>query len=175
MKKNFLNNEIWMLTFGASFQRAYAYVERASEETKILFKSNTTVVVENMLVQYKIGKVTDEQHITNIKELSNSTKQYSEIFNGGQINFGIAQKMLNLYLKYQWCLGNIAEPPHFPVDRIIQQKLNEQAKLKGFPKLELLPWTQFKDEKHYSKVINHARSLKILPPAQLELKLFKRR
>ena len=175
MKKNFLNNEIWMLTFGASFQRAYAYVESASEETKILFKSNTTVVVETMLAQYKIGKVTDEQHISNIKELSNSTKQYSEIFNGGQINFGISQKMLNLYLKYQWCLGNIAEPPHFPVDRIIQQKLNEQAKLKGLPKLELLPWTQFKDETHYIKVINHASALKITTPAKLELKLFQRR
>jgi hypothetical protein len=175
MKEDFINKEIWMLTFGASFQRAYAYVESASNDTKIIFKSNTTVVVENMLAQYKTGEVSDEQHITNIKKLSNSTKQYSEIFNGGQINFGISQKMLNLYLKYQWCLGNIAEPPHFPVDRIIQQKLNEQAKLKGFPKLELLPWTQFKDEIHYSKVINHARSLKIVSPAQLELKLFKRR
>ena len=148
---------------------------RASEDIKFIFKSNTTVVVENMLAQYKIGIVTDEQHITNIKKLSNSTKQYSEIFNGGQINFGIAQKMLNLYLKYQWCLGNIKEPPHFPVDRIIQQKLNEQAKLKGLPKLELLPWTQFKDETHYSKVINHARALKITSPAKLELKLFQRR
>ncbi|MGK0386676.1 MAG: hypothetical protein ACI849_001294 [Patiriisocius sp.] len=175
MKEDFINKEIWMLTFGASFQRAYAYVESASEDIKVIFKSNTTVVVENMLAQYKTGEVSDEQHITNIKELSNSTKQYSEIFNGGQINFGIAQKMLNLYLKYQWCLGNIAEPPHFPVDRIIQQKLNEQAKSQGLSKLELLPWTQFKDERHYSKVINHARSLKIVSPAQLELKLFKRR
>jgi hypothetical protein len=175
MKEDFINKEIWMLTFGASFQRAYAYVESASEDIKVIFKSNTTIVVENMLTQYKVGTVTDEQHITNIKELSNSTKKYSEIFNGGQINFGIAQKMLNLYLKYQWCLGNIKEPPHFPVDRIIQQKLNEQAKLKGLPKLELLPWTQFEDEIHYSKVINNARSLKIVSPAQLELKLFKRR
>jgi hypothetical protein len=56
---------------------------------------------------------------------------------------------------------------------IIQQKLNEQAKLKGMPKLELLPWTQFKNETHYSKVINHARALKITTPAKL--KLFQRR
>jgi hypothetical protein len=74
-----------------------------------------------------------------------------------------------------WCLGNIKKPPHFPVDRIIQQKLNEQAKLRGLPKLQLLPWTQFKDETHYIKVINHARALKITSPAKLELKLFQRR
>ena len=47
------------------------------------------------------------------------------------------------------------------------------AKLKGLPKLELLPWTQFKDETHYIKVINHARALKITTPAKL--KLFQRR
>ena len=175
MKEDFINKEIWMLTFGASFQRAYAYVDDALNDTKILFKHNTTVVVENMLAQYKTTKVTDSQHINNIKALSDSSKQYKEIFNGGKINFGIAQKMLNLYLKYQWCLGNIIEPPHFPVDRIIQQKLNEQAKLKGMYKLELLPWTQFKDETHYSKVINHARALNITTPAKLELKLFQRR
>ncbi|MDB4028015.1 hypothetical protein N9459_02395 [Flavobacteriaceae bacterium] len=175
MKEDFINKEIWMLTFGASFQRAYAYVDNASNDTKIRFKNYTTVVVENILAQYKTDKVTDVQHIDNIKALSVSSKQFSEIFNGGKINFGIAQKMLNLYLKYQWCLCNINEPPHFPVDRIIQQKLNEQAKLKGLPKLELLPWTQFKDETHYIKVINHARALKITTPAKLELKLFQRR
>jgi hypothetical protein len=33
--------------------------------------------------------------------------------------YGVAQKLLNLFLKYLWCLGTIAEPPHCPVDRII--------------------------------------------------------
>jgi len=175
MKEEFINKEIWMLTYGASFQRAYAYVADASEETKKLFKVKTSVFINNMLAQYKSGNVSDAVHINNIKELSDFTKHFSDIFNGGQINFGIAQKMLNLYLKYQWCLGNIEEPPHFPVDRIIQQKLNEQAKLQGISKLALLPWTQLKDETHYSRVIQHARSLKIGTPAELELKLFQRR
>ena len=48
MKEDFINKEIWMFTFGASFQRAYAYVDNASNDTKIRFKNNTTVVVENM-------------------------------------------------------------------------------------------------------------------------------
>jgi len=67
MKEDFINKEIWMLTFGASFQRAYAYVDNASNDTKVLFKNYTTVVVENMLAQYKTDKVTDGQHIDNIK------------------------------------------------------------------------------------------------------------
>ena len=110
--------------------------------------------------------------------MDNKTKslQYN-MFRWGPllVRVKVEEEMLNLFLKCQWCLGNIKEPPHFPVDRIIQQKLNEQAKLKGLSKLELLPWTQFKDETHYSKVINHARALNITTPAKLELKLFQRR
>lgn len=182
MKDEFINNEIWMLTYGASFQRAYAYVDNASEETKGYFKNKTSGLIENMLYQYKNGGVSDAQHVSNIKEVSANSQNFYEIFIGGQINFGIAQKMLNLYLKYQWCLGNIAEPPHFPVDRIIQQKLNESAKLYNHNQINLEPWTRFKDEIHYLKVVNHARelskiddSIKGLSPAKIELTLFKRR
>jgi hypothetical protein len=35
-----------------------------------------------------------------------------------------------------WSLGNIPEPPHFPVDRIIQIKLIEQAKQLGITPLK---------------------------------------
>jgi hypothetical protein len=48
-------------------------------------------------------------------------------------------------------IRNIPEPPHFPVDRIIQIKLIEQSKTTILIKIEA--WTQFNDEKHYLKVI----------------------
>ncbi|SDJ63273.1 hypothetical protein SAMN05216338_105731 [Bradyrhizobium sp. Rc2d] len=31
----------------------------------------------------------------------------------------VAQKVLNLLLKYYWCLARIPEPPYCPIDRII--------------------------------------------------------
>ena len=77
----------------------------------------------------------------------------------------VSQKVFNLYLKFLWCLGFIAEPPHFPVDRIIQQKL----------KIKLIkPWTKFTSVDEYMLVINHARELlgekyKSLPELELEL------
>jgi len=182
MKKNFLNNEIWLLTFGASFQRANAYLPNASETDKRHFKSMISGHIENLLSQYKNSNISDDVHIENIKSVSDYSKYFSSIFVNGKINFGIAQKMLNLYLKYQWCLGNIAEPPHFPVDRIIQQKLNESARQCKQNQLNLEPWTRFKDEMHYLKVVNHARDLakidnsfKGLSPANIELTLFERR
>jgi hypothetical protein len=64
----------------------------------------------------------------------------------GKINFGIAQKMLNLYLKYMWSLGNIQEPPHFPVDRIIQIKLIRTSQTTRDYPIKIEAWTQFDDE-----------------------------
>ncbi|MBN3196976.1 hypothetical protein [Pectobacterium versatile] len=43
--------------------------------------------------------------------------------------FGVAQKLLNLLLKYLWCLGNIPEPPYCPVDRIILEKTSFRGKV----------------------------------------------
>lgn len=178
----FIQEEVWMLTYGASFQRAYAYVKDASEKTKGHFKVMTSGYIDDMLSQYRDGSVSEEEHVENIKRVSEYSANFSEIFIGGRINFGIAQKMVNLYLKYQWCLGNIAEPPHFPVDRIIQEKLIKSARKNKIAPIQLKPWTQFKDESHYLKVINLAREVakvdwyaENLTPAQAELKLFERR
>ena len=178
----FIQKEIWMLTFGAAFQRASAYVPNASDTEKGYFKNMMSGFIEQLIDGYKGGNISDDHHIGNIKDISKYSENFSELFVEGRINFGIAQKMFNLYLKYQWCLGNIKEPPHFPVDRIIQQKLNGWARAKGIPQLELLPWTRFTDEKHYLEVIDLARTiakseglLEKKTPAQIELELFERR
>lgn len=43
-------------------------------------------------------------------------KNILEIAEKTGVTFGVAQKLLNLYLKYLWCLGEIDTPPHCPVD-----------------------------------------------------------
>jgi hypothetical protein len=180
---SFIQNEIWMLTFGASFQRSGIYNKTAPEAQKGSFKTKTRAyIVDVVLDGYKTGNVSDGQHIENIKSISAYSSNFSEIFVKGKINFGIAQKMLNLYLKYMWSLGNIPEPPHFPVDRIIQIKLIEQAKQLEINPIKIEAWTQFNDEKHYLKVISSARELISKNEnlakhslAELELLLFDRR
>jgi len=133
-----------------------------------------------LLDRYKDGKVNDENHIHNINAIIACSADFSELFQKGKINFGIAQKMLNLYLKYQWSLGNIPAPPHFPVDRIIQEKLNKEARQAGINAISIEPWTQYPDEKHYLAVIALARqvisnSYTKYCLAELELELFNRR
>ena len=182
MKDQFLNNELWTLTVGAAFQRAYLYAVNTPDDEKKKFKEATRYYIENtILPHYKEVKVNEENHVKYINELSDFTTSFSSIFQKGRMNFGISQKMLNLYLKYQWCKGAIVEPPHFPVDRIIQEELNKVARKNKLKPKKIQPWTQFKDGNHYLKVINHARALSIidedikgLSPANIELTLFQR-
>ena len=183
MKDEFLNNEIWVLTFQGGFQRANIYKEKVSEKVKKVFREQLRAYIEALVEIKYITEVTEEEHIKNIKgivKLSNiNTIQGKSI----PINFGVAQKLLNLYLKYSWCSGRIdTVPVHFPVDRLIQDRLNEEAKQIGIPGIELKPWTRFEDEEDYMKVIKLAKKIKAnkyandkKTLAEMELEIFRRR
>lgn len=181
MKKEFLNNEIWILTFGGAFQRANIYKENYSEKIRTNFRKALRVKVEKLVTENYYQKVEQEQHIKNIYKLVAFSKNLRIEGNCIPINFGVAQKLLNLYLKYLWCLNVIPEPPHFPVDRIIQEKLIKILKKYNLTPLNLLPWTQFENHIHYKKVIESAKLItenvkefKELSLAELELKIFDR-
>jgi len=147
-QQTFINTEIWILTFGGAFQRANIYADKVSEKQRKAFRDALILKVEkDLLPQYK-NEVSEEKHIQNILEIVAYSHEHTPILKPGQLYFGVAQKLLNLYLKYQWCLGNIAQPPHFPVDRIIQQKLKFKP---------IINWTSMKSEEEYKSIINHAQ------------------
>jgi hypothetical protein len=67
--------------------------------------------------QYYSRKVDDVTHIRNIAALARFVSTTSGVFlNGGTLFFGVAQKALNLYLKYLWCWDPNFIPPHCPFD-----------------------------------------------------------
>ena len=53
------------------------------------------------------------------------TDKYGAFLNNDGLKIGVAQKAINLYLKYLWCLCLIEEPPHCPLDRNIISNLKE--------------------------------------------------
>ena len=55
-------------------------------------------------------------------------KNHKNIFTAGQPSFGIAQKALNLFLKYLWCLNISKHPLHCPIDSQILAKINWKKK-----------------------------------------------
>jgi hypothetical protein len=169
MKKEFLISECFMLSVNAAFQRANVYEDSSSDMRKVYLKRMIKGYIDNNIISQYDNEVSEINHIENIKSVSEYSKCFEDILANGQLNFGVSQKLLNLYLKYMWCLGVITiPPPHFPVDSIIQKKL----------KLKVIPWTKMKNEKDYLKVINHAKTIlsdyNYKTIAELELALFKR-
>ena len=183
MKKSFLNNEIWILTFGGAFQRANIYKQNYPEKTRTAFRKALREQVEKQVNEKYQEEVTARDHINQITSLVNFSNTLKIEGVTIPINFGVAQKLLNLYLKYLWCLDELNFcPPHFPVDRVIQMRLNEVAKKNAIPMLEVKAWTQFNDASKYIKVVDFAKHIrdnveefKNYSLAQLELKLFDRR
>jgi len=166
MKNDFIKSEIWLLTIGGGFQRANVYINGATDKERSEFRNKLHDVVINIAAEYK-DTVSEARHIDNIIKIS---RLKHSALNNGCMNFGVSQKILNLYLKYLWCLGEIDTPPHFPVDRIIQQKLKITP---------VIPWTQIDSSEKYLRIIEHAHAKMQLEKkynsiAEQELKLFKR-
>lgn len=175
MKEEFIFGEVWLLTVTAAFQRANIYNsdynEKDFEDKKKDFKKELKKLIIQKSEEYCDRVISEADHLKNIEEISTSLTNYSAILRGGKLNFGISQKLLNLYLKYLWCLGLLKlAPPHFPVDRKIQIDLGITNPCS---------WTAMSDKNEYLNVIEIAR--RALPKypginniAELELKLFKR-
>ena len=166
MKKQFLLSEIWSLSISAAFQRANVYVKGFNDEKeKEAYKKRLREHLETIAQQYK-KPIDETTHIQNIHSVSECGHN---CLANGKLNFGVSQKLLNLYLKYLWCLDMIPMPPHFPIDRLIQEKL----KVKN-----VIAWTFEMNEDNYTEIIEKARykaKNENISLAELELGLFKRR
>jgi hypothetical protein len=166
MKRQFILNEIWSLSISGAFQRANVYDKNCNDDRiKNLCKNRLHELIIDIAEQYKTI-VNEETHFENIIKVSQFT---DDCLTNGQLNYGVSQKLLNLYLKYLWCLDVIPTPPHFPVDRIIQEKLKLNP---------IVSWTKDMNETNYWEIINAAKSKaekEKVSIAELELKLFIRR
>ncbi|MGY0406758.1 MAG: hypothetical protein ACWIPJ_00160 [Polaribacter sp.] len=182
MKDTFIYKEVWLLTTMGGFQRANLYdasVKQDKNERKAFKTALHELIKDIALTQYS-NKVSQIEHIKNIIKVSDFTKgsKFSYLLNNGRLNFGVSQKLLNLYLKYLWCMGKIVTPPHFPVDRIIQEILNKEASKLNIKKQDIIAWTQIAKQEEYQKVILYATKinehLKYNSLSELELNLFER-
>lgn len=104
----------------------------------------------NIIPKYKNG-CTEDLHYKNIELLiAHANKVDPGILCKEGYKYGVAQKLLNLTLKYYWCLELISEPPHCPIDRIIINKTRYKGKIN---------WTQISRRSEYEEVINEIQAL----------------
>ena len=130
----FLKNQFWASTISASFARAKVYSEEpakpVTDKEKINFKKELFVFIDDLVSKHYSQQVVDENtHIAHIKSIQKHIleSEHKAILANETLRFGIAQKLLNLYLKYLWCAKLIEpKPPHFPLDRLIQGKNIEE-------------------------------------------------
>lgn len=146
-KGEFIARELWTLAWGASVQRASIYkdgIDYDSSDVRTFREGVRLYVTTEILPQYK-RRCSEAQHYRNIDALiAEANKVGATVLRNDRYKFGCAQKLLNLCLKYHWCLGRITEPPHCPVDRIVINK----TKFK-----ERLNWTDITRPREYQNVI----------------------
>jgi hypothetical protein len=107
-----------------------------------------------LTAKYSTGaSVTTEEHMESLQRLKQCAKDScAESLRGGELRLGVVAKLLNLFLKFFWCVGKITTPPpHCPFDRrLIQERL-------GFTGDD---WTKVDDPATYLKWVSKAEELR---------------
>lgn len=123
-KERYLRNEMQTLSILGALGRSRTYLKSVSEEDRTRFRNALRLKIDEISKDYR-ATIPEQDHILNITKLSDElTSQFPHCLADGRFRIGIAQKALNLYLKYLWCLGLIPVPPHCPFDSIVIKHLS---------------------------------------------------
>ncbi len=128
--------------------------EKASEADRARFHDALDGKLRELASRYLgASPVDDEQHIRNIRELREYlSERFADCLNKGSLTFGVAQKALNVYLKYLWCAGRLqTDPPHCPFDSVILKALRNADRQTPNAK-----WTEASEEV-YRKWVKQAK------------------
>jgi hypothetical protein len=150
-KSRFVSAELFSLTFMGVAQRGRLYSDGSGStgESRESFRLSLRLILEDLAENYT-SQIDDQTHIANIEKLSNDLSwAHRAILNGGRLRIGSAQKALNLYLKYLWCMGQVMTPPHCPFDSVIIGRL---------PGCETVKWTQLDCIETYKNLVSSART-----------------
>jgi len=142
-KKDFLLSAAIVDSHRSAFQRANVYSKESSQSDRDefvkLFRKKLTLLEK----LYAVG-VTENDHITNMIRFKDElSAAFPNVLANRTMLFGVAQKAVNLYVKYLWVLDYIPQPPHCPVDRIILNKVG----------INNINWTTLDDVEVYKSII----------------------
>jgi hypothetical protein len=127
-QEQFLKYEFFDCTIRGAIVRGYpVYEETVTDTEKENFREALRSSLERLIPRYCAG-VSEQDHIQNIVDMSKElSEKHAGVLKNKRFRIGRAQKALNLYLKYLWCVGTVPTPPHCPFDANIIGKL----KLRG--------------------------------------------
>jgi hypothetical protein len=162
--ERFLRDEFFVLALQGAVQHNAVYKKTAGEEEKEQFRAALQREVER-IADFCRDEVSESRHIANILKLADDLSgQYASALKDNRFRIGTAQKVLNLYLKYMWCVGQIARPPHCPFDSQVIAEL---------PSCRDIKWTVSDSYEDYERLVKAAKDRAGgVSLAEWELKLF---
>ncbi len=150
-RRKFLHDELFSLTLMATAQRGKVYAEGTTEAQRRPFQKRLRQSLEDVAKCYA-QVVSEDAHYSNISTLANAlSRSHATVLKDRRFRIGSAQKALNLFLKYLWCIGEIPTPPHCPFDFQIIQKLPRSARRN---------WTQIETIDDYRFLVAERRKLR---------------
>lgn len=135
-------------TVKATFQRNNIYKKQLLPRQRRELRTILKCRLQEISVGYS-KRVSETKHCENIEELARTvTKRFKGILHNEKFTIGSAQKALNLYLKFKWCMGKQRTPaPHCPLDR----KVLNMAGIDG-------SWTKLDSIKKYKDWVSILKS-----------------
>jgi hypothetical protein len=148
-KCEFLHHQIWINCWNASVQHIKTFRDGINQNRKIDLKAAWEELTrDEVRKSYCTGKPDEQSHLELIETVRDEIIKTGEaVLHTQTFSYASAQKLVNLYLKYQWCLGNIGEPLHCPLDRFVIQNTS----------LKNLNWTDIQNRNEYIEIINAVR------------------
>lgn len=152
-KWEFVEDQMISNSILAALQRANVYADPVAytDQNRKKLRDNLADLLRDFANQYKTS-ITSDKHKENIRKIADDlTARFRDknLLRNDRFRIGIAQKALNLYLKYLWSLDKIARPPHCPFDFGIIAKLplTDQQK-------KDLQWTELDSLDDYQALVD---------------------
>jgi len=152
-KLEFLEDQLLANSIHAALQRANVYADPKAytDQNRTTLRGKLAELLRDLAKQYRTA-VTEDKHKENVGKIADDlTTAFGDknLLRHDRFRIGIAQKALNLYLKYLWCLNKIGTPPHCPFDfRIIAKlPLTDQQR-------KCLQWTELDSLKDYQTLVD---------------------
>lgn len=144
----FIKKIVLRNTIHAAFQRGKVYVEGVTTNDKAVVSNSIKQKLEELSASYA-NNVTEQQHIENIINLSQTISQnQGDKLRNQSLRIGTAQKLLNVYIKFLWCLNEANEPIHCPIDGIVLREINDNHN-----------WTELDSIEDYCNIISRIRAI----------------
>jgi hypothetical protein len=147
-KRRFLTYELGLLTMKAALSTRDDDYPVYDKNTKIWQRSKAKAIIRRWLAiieeKYSKGFVDEVDHVSFIAGISQDlSRELARYLHNGRFRVGVAQKLVNVHLKYLWTAGFCPEPPHCPIDG----RIRDAAGIKYI-------WTKSDSIEEYQKAIS---------------------